>query len=224
MNRQMGWMLGVFGLVATPAFAFDLNGKIEIYTGGQALRASEAQEAIVYFRPKAPSTVKPLPEPAQMVTKRKDFVPHILPITVGSSVQFPNEDPILHNAFSTSKDNAFDTGVYGQGAGASYTFNHTGLVRVYCNVHHSMFAYVVVLDTPFYTRPGADGRFTLTGIPAGEGELVVFHDRGDPWRKRMSLDASQDVDVRLDLDRRIVPTHMNKFGQPYRPGTNANPY
>ena len=99
-----------------------------------------------------------------MSTRRKQFLPRVLAIGAGESVRFPNEDPILHNVFSQSPDNAFDTGQYGRGEGKTTRFDKPGLVRVYCNVHHSMVGHILVLDTPHFTRPSSDGRFRLTDV------------------------------------------------------------
>jgi plastocyanin len=203
----MRWcLLPCLALAFAPAFAADLDGTLRLTANGKPLRDSEATEAVIYFRPKTP---------AVMTTRRKQFVPRVLAITAGSEVRFPNEDPILHNAFSTSPDNAFDSGQYGRGDGYAAVFAKPGLVRVYCNVHHSMFGHVLVLDTPFFTRADASGRFRLPGLPEGEGELVVFHDRAAPLKRLLSVGGDASVDLLLDLDKRRVPAHDNKFGKPY---------
>jgi hypothetical protein len=190
-----------------------------LFSAGQPLRATEAEDAIVYFRPAQPVAPAPLREPALMTTRRKQFVPRVLAITAGSSVRFPNEDAILHNVFSRSPDNGFDAGLYEAGDGFVQQFEHPGLVKVYCNVHHSMYGYILVLDTPFFTRPDRDGRFRLSGVPEGEGDLVVYHERGDPYRQHLSAGgAAQELSIRLDLDRRKVPPHTNKFDKPYSRG------
>lgn len=214
----LGRWLALFALAPAAAGAVDLRGELTLYAGGHALRAAESADAVIYFRPRvAASAVSPAAEPAIMSTRRKQFVPRVLPITLGSAVRFPNEDPILHNAFSTQPENAFDTGQYGTGPGSTHTFVKPGLVKIYCNVHHSMFGFVLVLDTPYFTRPGLDGRFELIGVPEVEGDLVVFHDRATPLRERFVPAPTQgDLALRLDLNKRKVPQHMNKFGKPYR--------
>lgn len=211
-------------LAVGSATGADLGGQIELVSGGQPLRAAEAVDAMVYFRPRGVQAAVPAPVTATMTTRRKQFVPRVLAITAGSTVRFPNEDPILHNVFSTSPDNSFDAGQYHTGPGVTHTFDHAGLVKVYCNVHHSMFGYILVLDTPHYTRPDVQGRFELRGLPEGEGELVVFHDRAQPWRQRVLLSMTPELAVRLDLDKRKVPAHNNKFGKPYRRASNASGY
>src|SRR3954465_14254247 len=96
--------------VSSCGFAATIAGHIDLTSEGKPLRAEEAQDSIVYFRPKVPMQAVPVTPPQEMSTVRKQFVPRVLATTVGSEVRFPNQDPILHNAFSTSKDNGFDVG------------------------------------------------------------------------------------------------------------------
>lgn len=195
--------------------AADIHGHLSLTVDGKALRNEEAQDAIVYFRPKVPEHVLPAHETYTMSTLRKQFTPRTLAVTVGSKVRFPNDDPILHNAFSLSKDNAFDVGLYAEGEGKTVTFSHVGYVRVYCNVHHSMVGNILVLDTPYFTHPDAGGTFRLDGVPAVEGDLVIWHERATAWHEVVTPGADKPLDVRLELTQRRIPAHMNKFGKPY---------
>ena len=142
-------------------------------------------------------------------------MPRILPITVGSQVRFPNRDPILHNAFSTSPANTFDVGVYGNGDGKAVTFAQAGYVRVFCNVHQSMVGHILVLDTPYFTRPDASGKFVLKGLPAGSGDLVVWHDRATPWHQKLAP-GGKPLAIPLDLTQKRVPPHMVQALTPQR--------
>ena len=154
--------------------------------------------------------------PASIIaTERKTFSPRALPITVGTEVRFPNKDPILHNAFSTAKEASFDLGLYGRSEGESHVFTTPGVVRVFCNVHHAMVAHVLVMDTPYYVKPDAQGRFRLANLPPGSGELFVWHERAQLWRKPFELAADEAIPVPLELSKRKVPAHLNKTGQPY---------
>ena len=193
-----------------------VEGRIELKSGGRPLRSQEAVDAVVYFRPDAPSAPAVPAEPFEIVTERKTFVPRVLAVPVGATVRFPNRDPILHNVFSTQREAPFDLGLYGKGPGGTYTFAQPGVVKVYCNVHHAMVAHVLVMDTPFVARPDAQGRFRLEGLPSGPGELFVWHERAPLWRQRVDTLPSGPVPVGLELSRRKVPPHLNKFGQPYR--------
>ena len=197
------------------AGAAEISGQIDLTSEGKELRPEEAQDAVVYFRPKTAPKVRPAPTPYVMGTRRKQFVPRVLPVVVGSQVRFPNEDPILHNAFSTSKDNAFDVGLYGEGEGQVVTFTHVGYVRIYCNVHHSMIGHILVLDTPYFTRPDASGSFRLTDLPSAPGDLVVWHERATPWVRELTPGGSEAEHVSLELSQRRVSPHTNKFGKPY---------
>ncbi len=196
--------------------AATVEGRLALSAEGKPLRAEESQDAIVYFRPKTPQRVLAPHATYVMSTLRKQFVPRTLAITVGSKVRFPNDDPILHNAFSLSKDNAFDAGLYGEGEGKTVTFSHVGYVRVYCNVHHSMIGNILVLDTPYFTHPNATGAFRLVDVPAVAGDLVIWHERATPWHEVMTpaVHAAPLV-VHMELVQRRIPPHMNKFGKPY---------
>jgi plastocyanin len=212
------WLLaGWLGLLAAPvaAMTLTLSGTLKLTSAGKPLRAEEAAEAVVYWRPREPVTLEPPAEPLVVTTLRKTFIPRTLPLVVGSRVRFPNADPILHNVFSTTPGNAFDTGLYGTGEGETVTFTQPGLVRIYCNVHQSMVGHILVLDTPHYTRPDRGGRFQLE-LPPGAGELFVWHERATLWRKPLTLEPFSTLEITLDLSRRRVPAHLNKFGKPYR--------
>lgn len=218
MLRRGWWLAGI--VFAHAATAAELSGTLALSADGQALRSEEAAEAVVYFRPATPPKVAPAAQPYLMGTQRKQFTPRILPITVGSSVRFPNRDPILHNAFSTSSANTFDVGVYGNGDGKTVAFPQAGYVRVFCNVHASMVGHVLVLDTPYFTRPDASGRFVLKNLPAGSGDLVVWHDRATPWHEKVAPGAKPFA-IQLDLTQKRVPPHLNKFGKPYGRASDA---
>lgn len=221
--RAWGGVLTVaLALFAGPVAAATLIGTVELYADGRPLRAEEASEVIVYFQPQQPPTLAPVADARVMTTRRKRFEPRVLAITVGSQVRFPNEDPILHNVFSTAPGNAFDVGLIDQGAGSVVRFDAPGYVRIYCNVHHGMVGHILVLATPYFAHPDAGGRFRLDGLPDGPGELVLWHDRARPWRRLLSPgQAPEPLAVRLQLAQRRVPPHMNKFGRPYGRGNNG---
>jgi len=205
---------------AAGAGAADLRGSVRFVSSDTAASATDFQDTVVFYTPDAKIKVKPLSGDNSVMMRGKSFVPHVLTVTTGSSVRFPNGDPILHNIFSTSPGDSFDLGLYGQGDSKSATFEHAGLVRVYCNVHHEMFAYILVLDTPFFTHPQADGSFALGAVPAGPGVLTVWNPRGEVWRQHLDSPAAA-LAVELKLSRFAVPAHFNKFGKPY--DKNAEP-
>jgi plastocyanin len=206
----LAWLMAA-GSVA----AATLEGQVGLSLDGKPLRAAEAADAVVYFRPTVPVAPMPPAEPAEMRMERKQFLPRALPVSVGTTVRFQNFDPILHNAFAPRGPHEFDVGLYGEGEAREHKFERAGLVRVYCNVHHDMVGHVLVLDSPYFTRPDAAGKFMLD-IPEGtEGELYVWHERAKLWRQKLTTGGGEPLTIGLDLSRPRVPPHMNKFGKPY---------
>jgi hypothetical protein len=133
----------------------------------------------------------------------------------GSLVRFPNQDPILHNVFSVSAPNAFDLGLYRKGPGKERRFDEPGLVRIYCNVHHEMVAYILVLATPHHVSPDANGEFVLSGLPRGRGKLTVWHEQAEPWTVDLEVPQKSPVLSRVEIVRPLIPAHLNKLGQSY---------
>jgi hypothetical protein len=203
---------------ALPAHADDLHGHIQLLAkGGKGpARGSDVRQTVVYFEPASPPRAVKAPEkPFEMVTRHKELVPRLLVIPRGSRVRFPNEDPILHNVFSVSAPNQFDLGLYQQGPGKEKRFDQPGIVRVYCNVHHDMVAYILVLDTPHHTSPDANGEFALLGLPRGPGKLVVWHEQADPWSMDIDLPQKGPLAVGLEIVRPLIPSHLDKTGKSY---------
>ncbi|HLW74417.1 MAG TPA: hypothetical protein VKT74_05055 [Gammaproteobacteria bacterium] len=208
-------------VVSSAASAAGLHGQVSLVSGDIQSSLADLTDTVVFYKPDSEVRVRPLGGDLTITMRGKSFVPHVLAITDGSTVRFANSDPILHNVFSTSSPNDFDMGLYGTGPGKTKTFDHTGLVRVYCNVHHEMFAYILVLDTPYFTTVHEDGSFDLGSIPPGPGELTVWNPRGEVWRQHLAGLSVDALSVQLKLTRNGVPAHFNKFGKPY--DKNANP-
>lgn len=191
----------------------DLDGRIRL-VGGDA----DVDEAMVYFVSSShgnPAAEAPTPDPAEIVTRDKELSPTVLTVSSGTEVRFPNDDPILHNLFSVSSSNEFDLGVYGPGESPSVRFEQPGAVNIYCNVHHDMHAHVLVVDTPWYTSADSDGRFSLTGLPAGEGELRIWHRQSEAWSRPIRLPVDEPIEVTLEVSKPRLPPHRDKTGQPY---------
>jgi hypothetical protein len=211
----------LLALLAFPLHAEEIRGRIDLLAkGGKgSARGSDVRQAVVYFEPAHPQSLQPVhpaETPLEMVTRRKELVPRVLVVPKGGRVRFPNQDPILHNVFSVSAPNQFDLGLYRQGPGKEKRFEEAGLVRVYCNVHHEMVAYILVLDTPYYISPNAAGEFVLTGLPRGPGKLTVWHEQAEPWT--VDVDPSKGdapVVARVEVVRPRIPAHLNKLGQSY---------
>lgn len=198
----------------------DLRGTVQLVAkdGKTVDRAADPRTAVVMFRPAKPVQQMATSRGYEMATRKKEFQPRTLVVPVGGTVVFPNQDPILHNVFSVSGENRFDLGLYRQGPGKSATFKQPGMVRVFCNVHQSMAAYIAVVDTPFSVSPDGGGAFLLR-IPAGAGKLEVWHEQTDPVVIEIAPQGDiTAVAVRAVVTRPRVPQHLNKLGRPYDRG------
>jgi len=112
-----------------------------------------------------------------MLQKNKTFSPHVLAIPMGTMVDFPNADPIFHNAFSSYNGQIFDIGLYPPGSTRSVRFAREGVVRVFCNIHSEMSAVIVVIGSPYFATTKRDGSFAIASVPPGEYDLSIFHER-----------------------------------------------
>lgn len=193
------------------AGAETLAGTIELVESGRAVPG--AGGAVVSYEPEG-GAPRPAPRTIEVDTRNKRFLPRVSVVTRGSSVAFPNRDPIFHNVFSVSPANRFDLGRYREGQSRSARFDQPGLVRVYCNVHEQMIAYVMVVETPHHTLSTEDGHFQLENLPRGRGTLTVWHERSAIKRIPIEVPAAGPLRIRLDATQ-AREAHLNKFGRPY---------
>jgi len=170
----------------------------------------------------APSATPPVKH-VTMVQKSKSFTPHLLPIVAGTTVDFPNFDPIFHNAFSSFNGQIFDVGLYPPGSSRSVRFTRTGVVRVFCNIHPSMSAIILVLSTPYFTKTSKDGSFSID-VPPGSYELNVFHERATEQtlqqlsQRVLAAGAPIKLPPIMVSEAGYLPLpHKNKYGRDYGP-------
>ena len=177
-------------------------------------------DAVVYLEGAATPATAAVPDTVEIAITDKVYAPHVVVVPVGSTVRFPNHDPFNHNVFSVSEANSFDLGLYGRGETRSQSFAHPGLVRVYCNVHPRMVAYVLVMANRFYAQPGQDGSFTIENVPSGTHRVHVWHER-IPTEVVKDVTAGAGADLQIALNARGYKwqPHRNKYGRSYP--TNA---
>jgi plastocyanin len=110
------------------------------------------------------------------------FVPHVLIVRVGSTVNFPNNDRVFHNVFSYRDGKRFDLGTYPVGALRQVVFDQPGLSRIFCNIHPGMAAYVMAVDTPYFAHADENGAFTIHNVPAGPHTYHAWRPGADEMR------------------------------------------
>jgi plastocyanin len=145
--------------------------------GAAPRRPVEFRPAVVYLE-QAPSGAFELPEGGHATMDQRDqtFVPHVLAITVGTVVDFPNSDVTFHNVFSLSKTKAFDLGRYSRGRSKSVRFDRPGVVQVFCDIHSHMSAYILVFAHRYFALTDTSGRFAINGVPPGTYTLAVWYE------------------------------------------------
>ncbi len=195
------------------ASAIEVSGVLRLK--GSGANTANIADAIVYFVPDDESTLIVEKGEFTVTMARKQFVPRTLAVPVGSTINIPNKDSISHNAFSPSKPSHFDLDLYGRGQEKAFTVNGPGVIKIYCNVHYHMVAYVLGLNTPYHTRPTSEGKFTLE-IPNLAGKIVVWHERTNEYTQTIYPDQNNIVDTSLKITKRRLPAHSNKFGSSYR--------
>src|SRR5919109_467526 len=142
----------LIALSAVQAHSARVGGRIVILEKDNK-PSPDLGDAVLYLEGTGPAAK---PVTVEIAITDKTYAPHVVVIPVGSTVRFPNHDPFNHNVFSLSEPNQFDLGLYGRGEAKSHTFTSPGLVRVYCNVHPRMVAYVQVMANRYYAQPGSD--------------------------------------------------------------------
>lgn len=144
--------------------------------------------------------------------RNKEFAPHVMAVPVGSTVSFPNYDPIYHNVFSLSKPKAFDLGLYKSGETREVKLDKPGIIRLGCNLHAAMSAYLVVVDAPHYVIPGADGKFEFKSLAPGKYKVQAWNERsGDPVTSEIEIKEGAN-NTTLDLKGGAVSLPPDKFG------------
>ncbi len=188
-------------------------------------RQSDYSGVVVWLEPAAPGRPAAPADPgpaATMIQRDKQFVPHVLAIPVGAAVEFPNYDPIFHNAFSTFNGQIFDVGLYPPGKSRTVVFARSGIVRVFCNIHPSMSAIIAVLDSRYFAVTGPTGAFSIPNMPPGDYQFRVFHERSTAAtltglaRKITVTDRGMTLPPIVISETGYVATpHKNKYGEDY---------
>jgi plastocyanin len=134
-------------------------------------------DAVVFVQEVPKGAAKPTANPAAVMDQvQQEFVPHVLPVAVGTEVSFPNHDQIHHHVYSFSRTRTFEIPLYKGEKAPPVRFDKVGAVKVGCNIHDWMSAVILVVPTPYFAVTGADGSFTIAGVPPGACSLAAWHE------------------------------------------------
>ena len=149
----------------------------ELGTPATALDLSDRLTSVVYLDSAPRGAFEQVETPRAVMDQRGErFVPHVLAITTGTVVDFPNSDRIYHNVFSLSKIRTFDLGRYAAGHSKPVRFDRAGVVRVFCDIHSHMNAFILVFSHPFFSLTDNEGRYRIDNVPPGTYNVVAWNE------------------------------------------------
>ncbi len=217
--------------VTANSWAQDINVTGRVILEGAA-HISPANSTVVWLTPvgadaNGGATVPPMR--AVLRQKNKTFEPHMLVVTKGSAVDFPNLDPWFHNVFSLFNGKRFDLGLYEAGTSRTVHFDREGVSYIFCNIHPEMSAVVVVLPIQYFAIPDKQGEFAIPSVPAGRYTLHVWNENALPaalqaLSRAVDVSAASHAVGTIHIQVTTASTqHKNKYGQDYEPPSPNNP-
>jgi plastocyanin len=207
--------LGALGVISPAASetagAGSLRGRVEIRRvitpverrpgvadlGSAAVRdLPDRRRAVVYLETAPGGAFEDRqPDRGRMDQRNETFLPNVLAITAGTVVDFPNNDSTYHNVFSLSKAKRFDLGRYAQGRSKSVRFDRPGIVRVFCDIHSHMSAFILVFSHRYFATTDSEGRYRITNIPSGTYAVVAWHDGADRETRTVTIPDGGSVEL-----------------------------
>ena|SRR5579884_12903 len=218
-------VVGAVFLLTLPLAASTVAGDVHVIGARNHMGDSGV---VVWLEPRDADLPALHPRAVQMIQRHKQFQPHVLAIPVGTAVDFPNLDPIFHNAFSNIDGKPFDVGLYPPGTSKRVTFDRPGIVHVFCNIHQAMSAVIVVQNTPWLAVSSHAGEFSIAGVPPGIYRLHVYYERAtketlDNLTETIEVGEGRSVvpPIRVSETGYIEAPHKNKYGRDYPPAEGS---
>jgi plastocyanin len=186
--RRFGLPAIIF-LAAAPVFGAELTGTVQA-------SGHPAQHAVVWLA----ASGAPADAPQKVVLDQRNlaFVPHVLVVRVGTTVEFPNNDKVFHNVFSFRDGKKFDLGMYPKGVVKRTVFDKPGLARLFCNIHPNMAAYIMAVDTPYFALANDQGAFTISGVPAGTYTYHAWRPGAQPLTGSVTVGGNGRLEIRWE--------------------------
>ena len=195
---RMSWLtvaMWAIGALNSDASAGTITGRVS------ASGVKDARDTVVYLDTRNDHTFVPPPAHAKMDQLNKEFLPHVLPILVGTTVDFHNSDEVAHDVFSPDKAVApnLKFNPWLKGGFRSYAFTTLGVAALLCHIHTEMSAYVIVLETPYFAVSDATGQFTIPDVPPGAYVLHTWHEKLTPVSQPVAVHGDELIEVRIEL-------------------------
>jgi len=176
----------------------------------ERINYAELRDFVVHIEGAPVGKAAPPSKAVQVTTQRvsqrgAQFTPHVLPVVVGTTVEWPNYDDILHNVFSISEARPFDLQLYKAPVIKSVVFDKPGRVDVFCSIHKAMSCVVLVLENPWFAGTDDKGRYTITNVPAGSYRLKAWHERLPPQVREITVPESGEVNTDFVLGITNLP-------------------
>jgi plastocyanin len=142
-----------------------------------------------------------------VIQKDATFWPHVLPVVVGTTVEWPNHDDIYHNVFSMSDAKPFDLGFYRTNEVKRVTFDKPGRVDIFCSIHTKMSCIVLVLENPYFAVTDKNGNYKISNLPAGTYRVKAWHERLPPQLNSVTLSERGDAATNFVLSVTGLPRY-----------------
>ena len=174
-------------LMASASFSDEIKGKVSVQGLKSAENIAVYVDAIPDRKFDAP-TAKPVVDQTKMT-----FVPHVIVVQVGTTVEFLNSDPVGHNVYwpsiSGNKKLSHNLGTWPKGEKKSFQFNDVGVASLLCNVHPEMSGYIVVAPTPYFAVTDKSGNYEIKNVPPGKYTLKTWSEDGKVTTQAVELGA-----------------------------------
>ena len=179
-------------VVATTVFGGEIRGKVT----AKGMRNNA--DAVVYVDTVAGKTFAPPSTHVRMDQKDMQFTPHVLPVLVGTTVDFLNSDSVLHNVFSTDAcADRVNLGTWPQGQVRSYTFKKECAATVLCKFHPEMEGFIVAVPTPYFATTSPNGSYEIKDVPDGTYTVKVWHSKLKPAQKSVAVKGTTTADFEI---------------------------